>query len=536
MTITRSFLTTLGLMVAVGFFPGLGTEARAERRPNIILILSDDQGWTGSSVQMSAQCKESRSDYFRTPNLEKLAAAGMRFSNGYAPAAVCSPTRHAIQWGKTPARVGITFNTGKVPRIDGSPSIAQLLKRVDSNYTTAHFGKWHIKIDPADAGYDETDGRTGNDDGNHKVYDDYVKKLHDLQKEVDRAAAERKTDATVADLMARSGEATAQRELAEYLARDNANVARALHALPTEKLAPTPIKPDDPKRIFSVTQRAVAFMEKQVAAQKPFYLQVSHYAVHIQIMGLEETIARYRGLPKGKYHDRPDFAAMTENLDTGVGLLLDKINELGIEDNTYVVYTSDNGAYRNFNQPLNKGKFYLHEGGIRVPLIVRGPGIAKGSFCDVPVSGIDFLPTFCDLAGGGVPLLEDVDGGSFKTLLERAGQGTITRKNPALIFHYPNFFGQPDRAKPYGERPHSAIRLENYKLIKYWDNDERLLFDLGRDIGERENLVLKMPEKAEDLHRRLMEYLQSVDAEMPSGSPKTQGASRKLNKSSKEVE
>ncbi len=511
----RNLPALLGLAVAAGSVPGLGAEEPATRPPNIILILSDDQGWPGSSVQMSASRDDSRSDYYRTPHLEKLAAGGMRFSNAYAPAAVCSPTRHAIQWGKSPARLGITFNTGNPPRINGSPSIAQLLKRVDPHYATGHFGKWHIKLHPSEAGFDESDGRTGNDDGNLKGYDEFAKKRNILLAEVRRAAAERKTDATVAELTGRQDDAAAQDQLAAHLARVDAGVAKALGALPSDKLAPTPFTPDNPKRIFEVTERSMAFMDRQVAARRPFFLQVSHYAVHIRTMARKETLAKYQKLAKGSHHDRADFAAMTEDLDSGVGLLLDKIEELGIGDNTYVFYTSDNGGNGDRNQPLSKGKFYLKEGGIRVPLIVRGPGIAKGSFCDVPVIGTDFLPTFCDLAGLGLPLPDDLDGDSFKPLLESAGRGTITRRNPAMVFHYPNFYGEPKRGKAYGERPHSAIRLGNYKLIQYWDNSEKLLFDLDSDIGEQKNLLPTMPEKAAELQRQLTDYLLGVDALIP---------------------
>jgi arylsulfatase A len=526
MPISKKLVPLLGLAAAAGFLPCLAAEPAPVRRPNIILILTDDQGWTGSSVQMAAQREDSRSDYHRTPNLEKLAGDGMRFSNAYAPAAVCSPTRHAIQWGKSPARLGITFNTGKTPRTNGSPAIAQLLKRVDPNYATGHFGKWHIKLHPSEAGFDESDGRTGNDDGNLKGDLDYSRKWKALQAEVDRAAGERQADPAVADLTSRKGDPAAQIKLAELLAPDDPKVAKALQALPTDKIAPIPFTPDNPKRIFEVTQRSADFMERQVAAHKPFFLQVSHYAVHIKTMARKETLAKYQKLPKGEHHDRADFAAMTEDLDSGLGLLLDKIEELGIADNTYVFYTSDNGAYGDHNYPLSKGKFYLWEGGLRVPLVVRGPGIAKGSFCDVPVTGMDFLPTFCALAGEGLQLPDGLDGNSFKPLLEHGNQGTITRKDPALIFHYPNFFGEPKRGKAYGERPQSAIRVGNYKLIKYWDNEERMLFDLDSDIGEQKNLLATMPEKAAELHDHLMDYLRGVDALIPGPDTKSNRPAR----------
>ncbi len=157
----------------------------------------------------------------------------------------------------------------------GSP--AGLLKRVDPGYATGHFGKWHIKLHPSEAGFDESDGRTGNDDGNLKGYDEFVKKRNILQAEVRRAAGERKTDAVVAELMGRQDDPAVQDQLAAHLARVDAGVAKALGALRTDKLAPTSFTPDNPKRIFEVTERSMAFMERQVAARRPFFLQVSHY-------------------------------------------------------------------------------------------------------------------------------------------------------------------------------------------------------------------------------------------------------------------
>ncbi len=223
---------------------------------------------------------------------------------------------------------------------------------------------------------------------------------------------------------------------------------------------------------------------------------------------------------------------MTADLDTGVGRLLDKIEELGIADSTFVIYLADNGAVpwvppnktkhfghpsllndRSNNFPLRGGKWTLFEGGIRVPWVVAGPGIASGSWCKVPVVGWDLLPTIADLAGYRETLPNDLDGGSFRSLLENEGNGSISRTFPGLVYHR--------YSKGY---PHSAIRVGNYKLIKFWQeipyaNDTGkfepvLLFNLKEDLGETRNLVDSMPQKALELEELLADYLKRVQPEL----------------------
>jgi len=218
-----------------------------------------------------------------------------------------------------------------------------LLKAADARYVTAHFGKWGFPPRrPGHAGYDVTDGHTNNADG-------------------------------------------------DWLSKKDGQ------GLPA----------DDPKRIFRLTKRATAFMAECVGAHRPFFMQVSHYALHVQHQALEETVAKYRTLPRGKkctakdYADPPPpqngwmllYAAMIENLDTGLGTLLEAIDDLGIADSTYVIFTSDNGSGFRGNAPLKGGKANLWEGGIRVPTLVRGPGVKAGCQCDVPIAGWDFFPT-----------------------------------------------------------------------------------------------------------------------------------------------
>lgn len=455
----RDFIKLLGTgTVAFTVAPELTkVRTRAQesnlKKPNIILILTDDQGWTDTSVQMKADMPDSKSDYYQTPALERLAKMGMVFSSAYSPAPVCTPTRCSIQWGKTPARLKNTGHYRSARKnFDNEVSIAQAIKAVDPKYATAHFGKWGgQKPSPEQAGYDYSDGDTNNYNGDWRSIKDK-----------------------------------------------------------------RPIPVDDPKQIFSMTERANKFIEDQVRANQPFFIQVSHYALHVQHRALKETIEKYRKLPAGKkcmaedYQDPPpglnhwilEYAAMIENLDSGLAGIMEKVEKLGIADNTYIIFFSDNGGSFRGNEPLRGQKSELWEGGIRVPMVVRGPGIKPGTYCDEPVAGWDFLPTFIDLVGGSAKdLPEYLDGGSLRPLFENKGK--VHRPLDGLVFHFPDFQGDSV----------SAIRMGDYKLVKDWETFEIYLYNLSNDIGEKSDLKVKDPQRAEDMHKRLNNYLDMVDAE-----------------------
>lgn len=443
----------------------LGARAAAaptqtSQRPNFILILTDDQGWTGTSVQLHPELAESRSDYYQTPNLQRLASQGMRFSSAYSSGPNCSPTRCSIQTGLGPARTGMTdlfFRHGEqalgplitarnVVTLDAERvTLPEALKQFDASYRTAHFGKWHLGSGgPGQHGFDVHDGSTVNQNGNARV-------------------------------------------------------------------------PDDPKRIFTVTERSLAFLREQAASEQPFFLQVSYFAVHLGTEALAETIARYEALPRGERHEVAAFAAMTEDLDTGVGMLLDELERLGLAQNTYVIYFSDNGAHVapevTNNRPLRKGKTSLWEGGIRVPLVVRGPGIEAGSRSAARVVGHDLFPTLCDLAGAKAALPEDLDGGSFKDLLLAGGEGTVARHDEFLVFHFPHY------QIPKGTTPQSAIMRGPYKLLKFWEDGSHELFAIDSDFGETRDLSGEQPQLANELDALLVNYLREVEAPMPTPNP-----------------
>ncbi len=297
---------------------------------------------------------------YHTPNLERLAAQGMRFSAGYAPAPVCSPTRASLQTGKSPAQLHWTkaappeeghslLEPRLVKSLPASEiTIGDLLKK--AGYATAHYGKWHIAGGgPGANGYDEHDGDTGNEN------------------------AFQFTD-------------------------------------------PNPVD------IFGMAARAEKFMEKSQQAGKPFFIQMSWNALHASENALKATLAKYQEKMPGEQGKRVSTAAITEDLDTGVGRVMASIDRLGLSGSTYVIYMSDNGASGG-KRTLNGGKGGVWEGGIRVPLIIRGPGVKPNSWCHVPVVGYDLFPTFCEWAGiSAASLPRGIEGGSIVDLLTHDGQ------------------------------------------------------------------------------------------------------------------
>ena len=217
--------------------------------------------------------------------------------------------------------------------------------------------------------------------------------------------------------------------------------------------------------------------------------------------GKEVTPKDYRATPQNA--SILTYAAMIEDLDTGLASLLDNIDTLGIEDNTYVIFTSDNGGGFRSNKPLRGGKAQLWEGGIRVPTIVVGPGVKRGAICDIPIAGWDFYATINELVGGG-PLPAEFDGGSLRDVFEKGNDGTIQRNTRELVFHFP-WYG--------GTLPMSVIRDGEYKLVMNLHTREVQLYNLVEDLGETTDLAGQMPENTERLRRRLLAYLEEVDAE-----------------------
>jgi arylsulfatase A-like enzyme len=261
----------------------------------------------------------------------------------------------------------------------------------------------------------------------------------------------------------------------------------------------------------AVAARATAFLEEHVRTGRPFYLQVAHYAVHLDIQHSAAALERVRALPPGKKHNLATFAAMTDDLDAGIGRLLNKITELGLRENTYIFFLSDNGGRMSLpgskdlghglNYPLRGGKATLYEGGIRVPFIVLGPGVKAGSVSDVPATGLDFLPTMAELAGYQPALPATMDGGSLVPVLHHAGVGAVKRQRPYLVFH-----------QAFDRTAQSALRWDNFKLVKTWKSGRLELFDLSQDLSEAHDLSAKMPEKTREMDQTLTAFLAQVKA------------------------
>ena len=445
------------------FFSSCNTQSEHHRKPNFILILTDDQSWVGTSFLADPSDPRSKSDYYQTPNMERLAKSGIRMTNGYAPAPFCSPTRKSILTGLSPAKHEYQKDRKHWTKTFRKQlTIPKILKKADSNYVTAHFGKWDARYDnftPEEMGYDFSDGLTGNNTGGGK----------------------------------------------KILNKGGVN-------LPFKIGEAWPKVCEDPKLIFSLTQRANDFIEEQNKKNKPFFLQVSHYAVHLAITYSQNKINKYIKLKKGQKHFVPDFAAMTEDLDEGVGMIIDKVASLGIADNTYVIFLSDNGGRTSIpiggeqkvarNFPLRGGKGSMYEGGLRVPFIVSGPGVSQNTYTDVPVTGLDILPTLARLAGYKGTLPRNLDGGNLESIIHNKGIGTIKRNSPYFIFH-----------QAANRKPISAIRWGNYKLVKDWRIDKLELFDLSKDIEEKNDLSKELPELVKKLNDALNSFLLEVNAE-----------------------
>jgi len=456
--------------------------AAAAERPNIVLILVDDMPWYGTDVRMDPESPGSAMAFRNMPNVQRLAEQGMTFQHAYSGAGMCAPSRCCLQTGMTAAHHLYSGNGGFGPKTDGNvkymsrkqdltlpllcpepqgnirfPSIGDVLK--PAGYTTAHIGKWHLYGGgPAKHGYDVSDGETSNKDF--------------------RPASDPKTGKKVQTC-------------------------------------------EDPKLMFSITDRSIKFMESAVKERKPFYLQISHYATHAFYQSRPETLAKVqkdpvfqkaKGLAPKELQTAQLCAAMCEDLDTAIGLVLKKIEDLGIAKNTYVVFTADNGykAWNEGYEPLRGGKWWLWEGGICVPMIVRGPSVPAGSRCNVNVVNYDFLPTFADLAGAASHVPNEVDGVSFKALL--LGQPVDeSYVNRPLFFHYPHY-----RVSP----PASAIIAGQGKLLHYYEwPDKEFLYNLKTDLGEKHNLAIAHPEEAAQMARQLMNQIKAVGGYLPKPNP-----------------
>jgi arylsulfatase A-like enzyme len=464
---------TFFLCLFVFFVAVANTHGAAESEhtnPNIIVILIDDLGWKDLGCYGST--------YYQTPNIDRLASQGVRFTDGYAACAVCSPTRASILTGKYPARLMLTewlpsgrwdpnakLRSGRFLRMLPleETTLAEALR--EAGYRTGIIGKWHLGGEPfstpAHHGFDVN--IAGNDHGNPGEYFFPYK-------------GEWKIPTT--GLKAR-WQLFEDGEEGEYL---------------TDRL----------------TEEAVKFISEP--REQPFFLYFSHYAVHTPLQAKKSMIAKYESIPKDQRQGKPVYAAMLESADESVGRVMQTLDDLDIAEDSLVIFTSDNGGFARATKhdPLrgNKGAYY--EGGIRVPFIVRWPGVTKaGHVSSVPIITNDIYPT-C-LAAAGLPPhpAQHRDGLDLRPVLE----GGEKLDRTALFWHYPHYNSHPSSV------PSSVIREGDWKLIQTFDPVGLELYHLGNDLGETSNLVSAELEKTAELLGKLQAWRREVGAEMMEPNP-----------------
>ena len=470
----RDFLTNAALGATAVSLGMLGCKPPQNRKPNIIYIMADDLGW--------AELGCYGNNFNETPHLDNLASRGIRFTQAYAPAPVCSPTRASVLTGQFPARVGI--NDYLRPDANEALStahitIAEMLKR--SGYTNGMIGKWHLtgyvangsenEVRAEDHGFDEVFCTEIETVGNGANFFPYVYRDHDTQ--------------WLSTETARLGEN-------EYLT-DRINL------------------------------EAVDFFERNV--EEPFFLYLSHFAPHTDLNGRPDLVEKYRkkhppgpslwdgcymcedaGLEGDPLHHwaidhNPHLAAMIESIDDGVGMIVKKLEELGIREDTVIIFTSDNGGEHNVtsNAPLRGAKSQLYEGGIREPMIISWAGtLPEDKTSDAVVNILDFYPTVLDLTQVEPDPAQQLDGVSFVPVLRNPA---LTLERDTHYWHYPL-----EKKHFLGGRSAGAIRKGDWKLIEFFDTGELELYNLKDDRGESQNLAEEYPEKSARLLRMLQEW------------------------------
>jgi arylsulfatase A-like enzyme len=428
----------------------------------VILILADDLGWKDVGFNGS--------QYYDTPNLDKLAKNSLNFSNAYANASNCAPSRACLMTGQysprhevytvAPSDRGDARTRKIIPRPTASEipadalTIGHLFQK--SGYVTGVFGKWHIGQDPTKQGFDVHKG--GGKNGHPKTYFS----PYNLPFLSDGPEGEYLTD--------------------------------------------------------RITDEAINFMK--INKEKDFFLYLPQFAIHTPLQGKKEDRDFYKNkLETDGQGGNKDYAAMVKNLDENVGKILRSIEEFGLKD-PLIIFSSDNGGIASLSRqwPLRAGKGSYYEGGIRVPLLVNHKSLVPG-VSNEPVLLFDLFPTLVEWSNLTNPAEHQMDGMSLMDIFK--GKLSIERATRPLIFHFPFYLqayaigGDDSRDALFRTRPGSAIRIGNWKLHHYFEEDELELYDLENDQGERINLAESMPEKAQELYAVLDEWRQQVAAPVP---------------------
>jgi arylsulfatase A-like enzyme len=433
-------------------------------RPNIIFILADDLGYTDLA------CYGSK--YYETPNIDRLAAEGVRFTDGYSCGPNCQPTRAALLSGQYGPRTGV-YTVGNIDRFDWrsrplrpvdnvtalpleTVTIAGALK--EAGYATGMFGKWHLGNDaahhPAARGFDEAIEASGR-------HFDF------------------RTDPPI--------EYPAGQYLADFL-----------------------------------TDRAVDFIERHRAA--PFFLYLPHFGVHSPHEAKKNLIRHFRHKPPAGGHADPRYAAMIASVDESVGRVLAKVDALGLAEKTLVIFSSDNGGVGGYrraglrkdgitdNAPLKGGKGMLWEGGIRVPYIFRWTDVtAAGQTQETPIISVDLYPTLLELAGAEAPADQPLDGASYASLLTGEKQSL---ERDAVYWHFPGYLGAG--AGQWRTTPVGAIRAGDWKLLEFFEDGRLELYNLRQDIGEQHDISAAERLRTQSLHEKLVQWRNRIGARMPS--------------------
>jgi arylsulfatase A-like enzyme len=463
------------------------------KQPNVLFILVDDLG--------ARDLTNEGSIFYETPNIDRIANEGMKFTRGYATCQVCSPSRASILTGKYPTNHGITQYIGGPSGVGhrnkgrhdshlppeyernlraSEITLAEAMR--DAGYKTFFAGKWHLGSKgswPTDHGFEINKG--GFDAGGP-----------------------------------RGG---------FFSPFQNPNLTDG---------------PKGESLTIRLGQETASFIESQKESNQPFLAYLSYYTVHAPIQTTEALYKKYRakakkmGLDKVKERylfdrrlnvrqtqDNPVYAGMMEQLDQSVGIVLQKLDELGIAENTIVCFTSDNGgvssgdAYATSNLPLRGGKGRQWEGGIREPYYLKAPGVTKaGSTTDILASGIDWYPTLLELCGIEIPEAQKVDGASLVPVLKQQ-----TSADRPLYWHYPSYGNQ-------GGEPSSIIMQGDWKLIHYHEDGREELYDLGNDIGEQNDLAKKHPQKVKEMRAQLNQWLKETKAKFPIPDPQFDSTKR----------
>jgi arylsulfatase A-like enzyme len=458
-------------------FAGLLQTSFAAVQPNIVLFLIDDLGWKDVGCYGS--------NYYKTPNIDRLAARGVRFTNGYAACAVCSPTRAAILTGKYPARLMLTewlpsgrwnpkakLRSGRFLRALPLEEItlAEALRK--GGYRTLHVGKWHLGGPPFSLppqhGFDVNVGGSEHGAPGHYFYP-----------------------------YTGSWKIPTTNERVQKITLPNGKEGEYL----TDRL----------------TSEALALIEQD--HEKPFFLHFSHYAVHTPFQAKENITKKYEKIPEAKRQGKPVYAAMVQSVDESVGRVMNALKKLNKLKDTLVIFTSDNGGFAKATNhaPLRGNKGCYYEGGIRVPFIIHWPAVAKaGHVSNVPVISMDLYPTCLTAAGLPPHPAQHRDGLNLLPLAK--GSGTL--KRDALYWHYPHYNSHPSSV------PSSVLRKGDWKLIETFDPEGVELYHLGRDLSETTNLAASEPAKLAELRQELNDWRQKVGAEKMEPNPDYQKETR----------